>query len=97
MSHKRGVQLRVAEARQRDIGMRIARIDNSVLRELNVSPGELVEVTGKKSTVARAWPAYREDEGQRLIRIDSEIRRNAGVNVGDYVTVAKAETVRGTK
>ncbi|MCS7094194.1 MAG: CDC48 family AAA ATPase [Thaumarchaeota archaeon] len=97
MSHKRGVQLRVAEARQRDIGMRIARIDNSILKDLNLSPGELLEITGKKVTVARCWPAYREDEGQRLIRIDSEIRRNAGVNVGDYVTVNRAESVKGTK
>ena len=33
MTQKKGVQLRVAEAKQRDIGMRIARIDNAVLRE----------------------------------------------------------------
>jgi transitional endoplasmic reticulum ATPase len=67
MTQKKGVQLRVAEAKQRDIGMRIARIDNAVLRELNLSPGDLIEITGKKSTVAKCWPAYREDEGQRII------------------------------
>jgi len=97
MTQKKGVQLRVAEAKQRDIGMRIARIDNAVLRELNLSPGDLIEITGKKSTVAKCWPAYREDEGQRIIRIDGEIRRNAGVNVGDFVTVTKAESVKGVK
>ncbi len=57
MTQRKGVQLRVAEAKQRDIGMRIARIDNSVLRELNLSPGDLIEITGKKTTVAKCWPA----------------------------------------
>ncbi|MEM3819765.1 MAG: hypothetical protein QXF08_04905, partial [Nitrososphaerota archaeon] len=43
---KREVQLRVAEARQRDIGRKIARVDSRALRELNISPGDLGEITG---------------------------------------------------
>ncbi|MCD6592057.1 MAG: CDC48 family AAA ATPase, partial [Thaumarchaeota archaeon] len=84
------VQLRVAEARQRDIGRKIARVDSRAMRELGLSPGDLIEIIGKKSTVAIVWPPYKEDDGMGLIRIDGEIRRNAGVTVGDYVTIRKA-------
>jgi len=84
------VQLRVAEARQRDIGRKIARVDSRAMRELGLSPGDLIEIVGKKSTVAIVWPPYKEDDGMGLIRIDGEIRRNAGASVGDYVTVRKA-------
>ena len=91
------VQLRVAEARQRDIGRKIARVDSRAMRELGLSPGDLIEIIGKKSTVAIVWPPYKEDDGMGLIRIDGEIRRNAGVSVGDYVTVRKASAKPATK
>ncbi len=83
-------QLRVAEARQRDIGRKIARVDSRAMRDLSLSPGDLIEVIGKRSTVAIVWPPYKEDDGMGLIRIDGEIRKNAGVSVGDYVTIKKA-------
>jgi len=91
------VQLRVAEARQRDIGRKIARVDSRAMKELGLSPGDLIEIIGKKSTVAIVWPPYREDDGMGLIRIDGEIRRNAGVSVGDYVTIRKAYAKPATK
>ncbi|MCD6536384.1 MAG: CDC48 family AAA ATPase [Thaumarchaeota archaeon] len=91
------VQLRVAEARQRDIGRKIARVDSRAMRELGLSPGDLIEIIGKKSTVAIVWPPYKEDDGMGLIRIDGEIRRNAGVSVGDYVTIRKASAKPATK
>jgi transitional endoplasmic reticulum ATPase len=86
----REVQLRVAEARQRDIGRKIARVDSRAMRDLGLSPGDIIEIIGKKSTVAIVWPPYKEDDGMGLIRIDGEIRKNAGVSVGDYVTIRKA-------
>jgi len=91
------VQLKVAEARQRDIGRKIARVDGKAMRDLGLSPGDLIEIIGKKSTVAIVWPPYKEDDGMGLIRIDGEIRRNAGVSVGDYVTVRKAHAEPATK
>ncbi len=84
------IQLRVAEAKQRDVGRRIARIDSVAWRELELNSGDVIELIGKRSTVAIVWPPYREDDGQMIIRIDSEVRRNAGVSVGEYVKVAKA-------
>jgi transitional endoplasmic reticulum ATPase len=86
----REAQLRVAEARQRDIGRKIARVDSRAMRDLGLSPGDIIEIIGKKSTVAIVWPPYKEDDGMGLTRIDGEIRKNAGVSVGDYVTIRKA-------
>ncbi len=94
---RREVQLRVAEARQRDIGRKIARLDSRAIKELGLSPGDLIEIIGKRSTLAIVWPPYKEDDGMGLIRIDGEVRRNAGVSVGDYVRVAKAEVKPATK
>ncbi|RLG02849.1 MAG: AAA family ATPase [Thaumarchaeota archaeon] len=94
---RKEVQLRVAEARQRDIGRKIARLDSRAIRELGLSPGDLVEIIGKRSTLAIVWPPYKEDDGMGLIRIDGEVRRNAGVSVGDYVRVAKANARPATK
>lgn len=94
---KKEVQLRVAEARQRDIGRKIARVDSRALRELNLSPGDLVEIVGKRTTIAIVWPPYKEDDGMGLIRIDGEVRRNAGVSVGEYVRISKANAKPATK
>ncbi len=96
-SKKKEVSLRVAEARQRDIGRRIARIDNVAIRELDLSPGDTIEITSKRSTIAIVWPPYKEDEGMGIIRIDGEIRRNIGATVGDYVRISKAIVKPATK
>ncbi len=94
---KKEIQLRVAEARQRDIGRKIARVDSRALRELNLSPGDLIEITGKRTTIAIVWPPYKEDDGMGLIRIDGEVRRNAGISVGEYVRISKANAKPATK
>ncbi len=83
------VQLRVVEARQRDVGRGIVRIDRQTMNKLEVEPGDAVEILGRKGTVAIVWPAYSDDEGRGIIRMDGTLRRNAGVSLGDVVTVRK--------
>jgi transitional endoplasmic reticulum ATPase len=86
------VQLRVAEAKQqRDVGRSIARIDAETMKALEVTVGDVIEITGKKTTAAKAWPAYPEDQGLMIIRIDGFIRKNCGASINEYVTVRKAE------
>lgn len=91
VNRKREVQLRVAEAKQRDVGRGKARIDNEAMSILGVSAGDVIEIRGKRTTAAVAWPAYPEDQGLGIIRIDGLIRKNAGVALNDYVTVSKAD------
>ena len=81
--------LRVAEARARDANRGLVRIDSRVMRELNLTSGDVIEITGTKKTVALVWPGYDEDSGKGLIRMDGYTRNNAGVSIDDQVTVKK--------
>src|SRR3990170_696346 len=85
------VRLKVAEAKQRDAGRGKARINDNVMRALNITAGDIIEVKGKRATAAVAWPAYQEDSNQDVIRIDGLIRKNAGVAMNEYVTVRRAD------
>jgi len=85
------ISLRVADARQRDVGHGKIRIDNDTMQKLGSTAGDFVEIHGKKMTVAVAWPAYAEDQGQEIVRMDGLIRRNAGVALNEYVSVRKAD------
>ena len=87
----REMSLRVADARQRDVGHGKVRIDNDTMQKLGITAGDFVEIHGKKMTVAVAWPAYAEDQGQEIIRMDGLIRRNAGVALNEYVSARKAD------
>ncbi|MEM1695514.1 MAG: CDC48 family AAA ATPase [Desulfurococcaceae archaeon] len=84
----KSVKLRVAEARARDVGHKIARIDRETMGKLGVDTGDFIEVIGPKGReVLKVWPAYPDDEGAGLIRIDGTVRKNLGVSPGDYVTI----------
>ena len=83
--------MRVADARQRDVGHGKVRIDNETMQKLGITAGDFVEVQGKKMTVAVAWPAYAEDQGEEIVRMDGLIRRNAGVALNEYVALKKAD------
>jgi len=85
------VQLRVSDAKQRDVGHGKVRIDNETMRKLGITAGDFIEIHGKKTTVAISWPAYNEDQDQDIIRMDGLIRRNTGVALNEYVTIRKGE------
>jgi transitional endoplasmic reticulum ATPase len=83
--------LRVADAQQRDVGRGIARVDPKVVKELGLTSGDVVQITGKRKTNALYWPAYEEDYGKGVVRIDGYLRNNAGVSIDDKVTIRKIE------
>ncbi|WP_016730925.1 CDC48 family AAA ATPase [Saccharolobus islandicus] len=85
--------LRVMEARQKDVGRGKVRIDIDLLSQIDVSPGDVVEIEGTRKTAALAWPLSPEDTttGEKdIIRMDGITRKNAGVSIGDKVIVRKA-------
>jgi len=85
------VKLRVAEvSHQRDVGRWKVRIDAKTMEYLEVTPGDIVEIKGKRTTAAVVWPAYPEDAGKNIIRMDGITRKNAGVSINEYVSVRKA-------
>ena len=85
------VQLRVGDARQRDVGRGIARIDQRAMQKLGISAGDVVEIVGKRTTSAIAWPAYSEDQNRDMIRIDGFSRKNAGMAINEYVLIRPAK------
>ncbi len=85
------VQLKVLEAYTRDVGRGVARIDYDAMDALDASTGDVVEIKGKRRTVAKCLPLYPSDEGRGIIRIDGLIRNNAGVAIGDVVVVKKVK------
>ncbi|WP_334183005.1 CDC48 family AAA ATPase [Novosphingobium sp.] len=89
---ERTVKLQVAAARQEESGQGIARLSRASLSEIGAMEGDVLEITGKAATVARAVLAYDEDEGLQVIRLDGLQRGNAEVGSGDHVVVRKAES-----
>ena len=87
---RREFVLRVAEAKRYEAMRGKVRIPLRVMNYINVEPGDVVEITGRRLTVAIAWPAHTEDEGNDIIRMDGIIRKNAGVGIGEKVIVRKA-------
>jgi len=85
------VQLRVGDARQRDVGRGIARIDQRTMQKLGISAGDVIEIVNKRTTSAIAWPAYSEDQNRDIIRIDGFTRKNSGVAINEYVVVRPAK------
>ncbi len=91
------IQLRVGDARQRDVGRGIARIDQRTMQKLGISAGDVIEIVNKRTTSAIAWPAYSEDQNRDIIRIDGFTRKNAGAAINEYVVIkpAKVKTALG--
>src|SRR3984893_14721351 len=85
------VQLKVLEAYTRDVGRGVARIDYDAMDALDASTGDVIEIRGKRRTVAKCLPLYPSDEGRGIVRIDGLIRNNARVGISDMVIVRKVK------
>jgi transitional endoplasmic reticulum ATPase len=85
------ILLKVAKAYPNDSAGGIARLDPNALLTLRLSPGDIIEIEGKRVTAAKVWRADRQDWSQDYIRIDGFIRQNAGVGIGDRVKIRKAK------
>ena len=81
--------LKVAEAKSKDTSRGIARVDPAVMDVLGLTPGDVVQIEGKKRTVAIVWPGYPEDANRGLIRVDGTIRRNAATSIDEKVAIRK--------
>ena len=91
MTNQKSAFVRVAEAKPRDVGRNIIRIDPQIASSLDIRTGDAVEIVGKRKTAALAWPGYPEDAGKGIIRIDGATRRNAGTSLDDKVEIRKVE------
>ncbi|MCD4822880.1 MAG: CDC48 family AAA ATPase [Methanococcoides sp.] len=91
------LQIKVEKAHPIDFGRGIIRLDPSTLLSLQLSPGDIVEIVGKKRTAAKVWRADRQDWGQGIGRIDGFTRQNAGVGIGERVHIQRTEVLVAEK
>jgi transitional endoplasmic reticulum ATPase len=91
------LSIKILEAYTRDVGRGVARIDYDSMDSLSASTGDVIEIRGKRRTVAKCLPLYPSDEGKGIIRVDGLVRNNAGVAIGDTVVVRKIKAVPAEK
>lgn len=87
----RTMTLRVKEARPTDVGRGVARIDPKEMEQLDAGVGDIVELEGKRNTVAKLMPTFPEDRGQGIIQIDGLVRENAKTGLDEKIRIRKVE------
>ena len=83
------VSLKVAETNPKFVGRGMALIDPKVMEEMDLSTGDVLEISGKKKSYVLLWSSQRDDQGKKLIRIDGYTRNNIGVGIDDTISVRK--------
>jgi len=91
------VKLRVVEAIQDDVNKGIVRIDSTFMRDIDIRPGDIVEIEGGRKTVAIADRALPGDIGLNHIRMDGLSRKNAQTGIGETIKVRKVEVKEAKK
>lgn len=91
------LNLKVAEAIQDDVNKGIVRIDSQLMAEVDVKPGDIVQLEGEGKTVGIVDRAYPGDIGLNIIRMDGILRRNAKTGIGEIIKVRKAEVKEAKK
>ncbi len=88
---ERLLTLRVAEGQSKDVGRGIARIDPQDFERIGVAIGDIVSITGKRTTVAKIMPAYHADRGKGIVQIDGIIRENTQASLDEKVRIHKVD------
>ena len=83
------LSLKVQEALTKDVGRVIARIDPEDMKRIGAQVGDIIQISGKRKTVAKVMPAYMEDRGKKIIQIDGITRENAKVGLDEKVEIQK--------
>ena len=88
------LQMRVGEAKNRDVGKKRARIGPDAMDYLQASPGDAIKISAKNTTCAIIWPSDEDEKYPDTIRIDGQTRKNLGVALNDVVEIQKVKTVQ---
>ncbi len=85
----RNLELKVAEAFSKDVGRGLARIDPEDMKLIGADVGDIIEIIGKRTTVAKLMPTFSGDRSKSIIQIDGIVRGNAEVGVDEKVKIRK--------
>ncbi len=92
MRKEEPLQMRIGEAKQRDVGKKRARIGPDAMDFLKVTPGDIIEVMGSRSSCAVVWPVDEDEKFPDIIRVDGQTRKNVGGSLNDVVKIRKVVT-----
>ena len=81
--------MRIGEAKQRDVGKKRARIGPEAMDFLKVTPGDVIEVMGSRSSCVVVWPVDEDEKFPDIIRVDGQTRKNVGASLNDIVKIRK--------
>jgi transitional endoplasmic reticulum ATPase len=84
--------LKVKEARVNEVGRGIARLDPEIFSEMELSPGDILLLEGKRKAAAIVLQGPVTDAGKKVIRLDGILRHIAGVGVDDEVRVSRSDS-----
>ena len=84
--------MRIGEAKQRDVGKKRARIGPDAMDFLKVSPGDIVEVMGSRSSCAVIWPVDEDEKLPDTVRVDGQTRKNVGASLNDIVKIRRVSS-----
>jgi transitional endoplasmic reticulum ATPase len=83
------ITLKVAETNPKLVGRGMALVDPKIMGELDLSTGDVLEISGEKKGYVILWGSPPSDYGRKMIRIDGYTRNEIGVGIDDKVTVRK--------
>ena len=89
------MQLVVIEGFQ--VGRGVARIDPRDMAQMGCQPGDIVMITGGRTTAAKVVPSAILERGRQTIQMDSKVRQNSASGLGERVIVRKARVSTAEK
>ncbi len=85
------LSLTIIDGSQTQIGRGAARIDPNDMAHLGCQAGDIVMITGARTTAAKVVPSALIDRGRQIIQMDSQVRQNSAAGLGERVTIHKAK------
>jgi transitional endoplasmic reticulum ATPase len=85
-------KLRVKDAFKEDAGKGRVRIDPSVVNELGLRNGDVIQIVHPGTNMKTAgllYPGKQEDRDSGIIRLEPSLRRNLGASLDDIVSIRK--------
>ncbi|MHA1459715.1 MAG: CDC48 family AAA ATPase, partial [Promethearchaeota archaeon] len=83
---ERTAKLRVERLEASRSGRSLCYIDQTILENLGLSTGDIIEIVGRKRTAGIVVASFA-DKGKGIIRIDGIHRKNLGSTIGEIVTI----------
>ena len=93
VDHDKKVSLKIAETNPKFVGRGVALIDPRIMEEMQLSTGDVIEISGRKKTFVLLWSGQSTDYGSGLIRIDGYTRSNVGLGIDDRVAIRKVSNI----